>query len=56
MRIGTEDAASASACNLRVEKTRRFPMADYASLLQDHVTLTCRCIDRIFLQAYVPKT
>jgi hypothetical protein len=30
-------------------------MADYATLLRDHVTLTCRCVDRIFLQAYVPK-
>jgi len=30
-------------------------MADYASLLRDHVTLKCRSIDRIFLQAYVPK-
>ena len=30
-------------------------MADYASLLRDHITLTCRSIDRIFLQAYVPK-
>jgi len=30
-------------------------MADYATLLRDHVTLKCRCIDRIFLQAYVPK-
>jgi len=30
-------------------------MADYAMLLRDHVTLTCRSIDRIFLQAYVPK-
>ena len=30
-------------------------MADYASLLRDHVPLKCRCIDRIFLQAYVPK-
>ena len=30
-------------------------MADYATLLRDHVTLTCRSIDRIFLQAYVPK-
>ena len=30
-------------------------MADYAPLLRDHVTLTCRSIDRIFLQAYVPK-
>ena len=29
-------------------------MADYATLLRDHVTLKCRCIDRIFLQAYVP--
>ncbi|MEB2364121.1 MAG: hypothetical protein OZ929_22510 [Bryobacterales bacterium] len=30
-------------------------MADYATLLRDHVTLECRSIDRIFLQAYVPK-
>ena len=30
-------------------------MADYATLLRDDVTLTCRSIDRIFLQAYVPK-
>lgn len=29
-------------------------MADYATLLRDHVTLTCRSIDRIFLQAYIP--
>jgi hypothetical protein len=30
-------------------------MADYATLLRDHVTLKCCSIDRIFLQAYVPK-
>jgi hypothetical protein len=30
-------------------------MTDYAMLLRDHVTLTCRSVDRIFLQAYVPK-
>lgn len=30
-------------------------MADYAALLRNHVTLTCRSVDRIFLQAYVPK-
>ncbi len=30
-------------------------MADYATLLRDHVTLKCRSTDRIFLQAYVPK-
>jgi hypothetical protein len=30
-------------------------MADYAALLRDHVTLTCRSADRIFLQGYVPK-
>jgi hypothetical protein len=29
-------------------------MPDYATLLRDHVTLTCRSVDRIFLQAYVP--
>lgn len=30
-------------------------MADYATLLRDHVTLAVRSIDRIFLQAYVSK-
>jgi hypothetical protein len=30
-------------------------MADYAMLLRDHVTLTCRSIDRIFLQGDVPR-
>ena len=30
-------------------------MGDYATLLRDHVTLKCRSLDRIFLQAYVPK-
>src|SRR5438128_10939381 len=30
-------------------------MADYATLLRDHVTLGVRPIDRILLQAYVPK-
>ena len=30
-------------------------MADYGMLLRDHVALKCRSLDRIFLQAYVPK-
>jgi len=30
-------------------------MANYATLLRDHVTLKCRSLDRIFLQAYVPQ-
>jgi hypothetical protein len=30
-------------------------MADYATLLRDHITLSCRSINRIFLQAYVPR-
>jgi len=30
-------------------------MTDCATLLRDQVTLKCRSIDRIFLQAYVPK-
>jgi hypothetical protein len=30
-------------------------VADYATLLRDHVAITCRSVDRIFLQAYVPK-
>ena len=29
-------------------------MADYATLLRDHTTLTCRSVDRFFLQGYVP--
>ncbi len=30
-------------------------MADYATLLRDRVTLSCRSVDRIFLQGYEPK-
>jgi hypothetical protein len=30
-------------------------VTDYSTLLRDHVTLTCRSIDRILVQAYVPK-
>ena len=30
-------------------------MPNYATLLRDHVALKCRSIDRIFLQAYLPK-
>jgi hypothetical protein len=30
-------------------------MSNYGLLLRDHVTLRCRSIDRIFLQAYVPR-
>jgi len=30
-------------------------MPDYFTLLRDRLTLKCRSIDRIFLQAYVPK-
>ena len=30
-------------------------MSDYTSLLRSHVTLKCGCLDRIFLQAYVPE-
>ncbi len=30
-------------------------MANYSTLLRDHVTLTCRSVDRIVLQAYAPK-
>src|SRR5436309_13903982 len=30
-------------------------MADYATLLRDHTTLTCRSVDRFLLQGYVPK-
>lgn len=30
-------------------------MADYATLLRDRTTLTCRSVDRIFLEGYVPQ-
>src|SRR5215218_9890553 len=30
-------------------------MADYATVLRDHTTLTCRSVDRVFLQAWVPS-
>jgi hypothetical protein len=30
-------------------------MVNYATLLRDHITLSCRSIDRLFLQAYAPK-
>jgi hypothetical protein len=30
-------------------------MANYATLLRDEISLTCRSIDRIFLQAWVPQ-
>jgi len=30
-------------------------MTDYGTLLPDHVTIRCRSIDRIFLQAYAPR-
>jgi hypothetical protein len=29
-------------------------MTDYATLLRDHTRLTCRSLDRIFLQGYMP--
>jgi len=46
---------SADRLNLKVADTKEAIMADYATLLRDHVTLTCRSVDRIFLQAYIPK-
>jgi hypothetical protein len=46
---------SGSGSNLWVARLRRAAVADYATLLRDHVTLKVRSIDRIFLQAYVPK-
>jgi len=38
-----------------VAEAREADMAVYATLLRNHVRLTCRSVDRIFLQAYVPK-
>lgn len=39
---------------LQVGQNQEVGAVDYATLLRDHTTLTCRSIDRIFLQAYVP--
>jgi hypothetical protein len=30
-------------------------MSDYATLLREHTTLTCRSVGRFFLQGYVPQ-
>ncbi len=30
-------------------------MSDHATLLREHTTLTCRSVDRFFLQGYVPQ-
>jgi hypothetical protein len=48
------EAPQGRAANLWVADTE-VAMADYATLLRDHTTLKVRSIDRIFLQAYVPK-
>jgi hypothetical protein len=37
------------------QSVREVVRTDYGALLRDHVTLRCRSIDRIFLQAYVPR-
>jgi hypothetical protein len=39
----------------RPSQGREVAMPDYFTLLRDRVTLNCRSIDRIFLQAYVSK-
>jgi len=41
--------------NLQDRRTEEVALTNYASLIGKHVVLKCRCIDRIFLQAYVPK-
>src|SRR5205807_4399639 len=45
----------ASVSSLRGDQTKGASMTDYASLLRHRIALSCRCIDRIFLQGYVPK-
>lgn len=47
--------SSGSGGNLWVFHDSEVAVADYATLLRDHVTLKVRSVDRIFLQAYVPK-
>src|SRR5207248_5617565 len=54
-RVSMERPARRIGHSLVVAETREAAMADYSTLLRDHVTLTCRSVDRIFLQAYVPK-
>ena len=55
LRGAPEGRPLASGRSVLVAQHREAAMADYATLLRDHVTLTCRSVDRIFLQAYVPK-
>src|SRR5262245_4929624 len=53
-RLATAPPLSASS-NANKQQRSRPEVPDYATLLRDHVTLTCRSVDRIFLQGYVPK-
>ena len=52
---GDASPANSGVTSKSKSKTRRLIMPDYFTLLRDRVTLKCRSIDRIFLQAYVPK-
>lgn len=36
-------------------KPKRGAMTNIHTLLEGHVTLKCECIDRIFLNGYVPQ-
>src|SRR5712691_6449820 len=49
------EAPARSAVHSECCEDAEVVMADYGTLLRDHVTLKCRSIDRIFLQAYLPK-
>src|ERR1700693_1477470 len=48
-------AAGPGRGELIFSTVREVVMTDYGALLRDHVTLRCRSLDRIFLQAYVPR-
>src|SRR6266496_6854857 len=46
------ETPSCAGRSLGVAESQEAEMADYATLLRDHVTLTCRCVDRISLQRF----
>jgi hypothetical protein len=45
--------ARSTIIDLPAKEDRMMPNID--SIIRDHVTLTVRCLDRIYLQGYMPK-
>ena len=46
---------STGQANLRGVRSRRCAMPSPLSLLQEHTTLRCRSLDRLYLNAYIPE-